>query len=172
MNAAVEDVRRRERQALLGEYLFPEGVMGTVKVSPYSAIPSISVLTGTPSTLRAKHPLIIEPIAESEISQGFVQNCPSLQYRFLWLRPEHDNYFTKYKFFLKSCHGIDSMPGGYDVDHLFNRVRAADLGLAFVRMVLLGPRENRSHGRDTKAHGQREASAERVGSERLTKSCS
>lgn len=146
MSRTLADVQRQERDALLGEYLYPEGVLGNLNVPPYAAIPAISILATTPSAIRSKHPVVIEPFPDSGASKGFVQLCPSLGYRFLWLRPEDDNYLTMYKAFLKRHHGIGDMPKGYDVDHLFNRARAIDLGLAFVRMVLLRPGENRSHG--------------------------
>jgi len=38
------------------------------------------------------------------------------------------------------------MPTGYDLDHLFNRARASDLTLPYIRLVLLAQGENCSHG--------------------------
>ncbi|PZW40084.1 hypothetical protein C8P66_12553 [Humitalea rosea] len=139
MSLTLADVRNQERDAILGEYLVAD-------VPPYTAIPDISVLMATPSVLRAKHPLGIEAFPRASTAQGFVQICPSLGYKFLRLPPDDDNYLATYKSFLKKHHGLGDVPSGYDVDHLFNRARAIDLGLGFVRMVLLGPGENRSHG--------------------------
>lgn len=146
MSITLDQVRQRERDALLGEYVFPNGVMGTANVPPYAAIPSISILTNSPSQLRSKHPLSIDPFPGGDLANGFVQQCSSLGYKFLWLRPEDDNYKATYEAFLRRHYSIAIMPTGYDVDHLFNRARASELKLAYVRMVLLGPGENRSHG--------------------------
>ena len=146
MSVTLADVQKQERDALLGEYLYPEGILGNLKASPYAAVPAISSLATTPSAIRSKHPVVIEPFPGNSTSKGFVQYCPSLGYKFLWLRPEDDDYLTTYKAFLKRHHGIGHMPKGYDVDHLFNRARASGLGLSFVRMILLKPGENRSHG--------------------------
>lgn len=143
MGMALNDVRCLERDALLGEYLIPSGI---IQVPPYVAVSAISDLTSTPSALRAKYPLSIDPFPGSDISKGFVQHCPILNYRFLWLDPDDDGYKTKYEAFLARHYDIKVMPGGYDVDHLFNRARAIGLKLSYVRMVLLGPGENRSHG--------------------------
>src|SRR6185312_1317054 len=143
MSVTVDEVQRRERDGLLGEYLIPVGIL---QIPPYVAISAIVDLTTTPSNLRAMYPLAIEPFPGNETTKGFVQHCPSLNYKFLWLRPEDDDYKAKYEAFLERHHGINTMPSGYDVDHLFNRARAINLGLSYVRMVLLGPGENRSHG--------------------------
>ena len=143
MPMTVSEVQRQERDALLGEYLIPVGIL---QIPPYVAIAAISDLTSTPSSLRAKYPLAIVPFPGSDTAMGFVQHCPSLNYKFLWLRPEDNGYQTKYKSFLEQHHGVKTIPSGYDVDHLFNRARAIDLGLSYVRMVVLGPGENRSHG--------------------------
>lgn len=146
MSTTLEQVRQHERDALLGEYVFGNGVSGTIHVPPYTAIPSINILISTPSQLRTRHPITIEPFPGSDVMQGFVQHCPSLGYKFLWLRPEDEGYRATYEAFLQRHYNIPMMPSGYDVDHLFNRARASDLNLMFVRMVLLGPGENRSHG--------------------------
>lgn len=146
MSLTLAAVKDRERDALLAEYLFPNGVLGNVQVPPYAAIPDIRTLTTTPSQLRARHPVFIEPFPGNDTAAGFVQLCPGLDYKFLWLLPEDEGYRTTYEAFLRKYHGLADMPGGYDVDHLFNRARASDFGLAFVRMVLLAPGENRSHG--------------------------
>ena len=141
MAMTVDEVRSRERDALLGEYLNP-----LAQVPPYVAISNISDLTNTPSFLRAKYPLAIEPFPESDMTNGFVQHCPSLGYKFLWLRPEDKGHLSKYKAFLRRFYDIHNIPDCYEVDHLFNRARAIALNLSHVRMVLLGRRENRSHG--------------------------
>jgi hypothetical protein len=145
MATTLADVKNRERDAILGEYLFPEGNL-EIQVPPYVALPDIGSLTSTPRALRAKHPLVIEPFPGPGTQHGFVQRCPSLGYAFLWLPPGDDDYRNTYAAFLKRWHGIDAMPVGYDVDHLFSRSRASAVGLLWVRMVLLGPGENRSHG--------------------------
>jgi len=138
------DIRNRERDALLGEYLFPQ--LGGVQVSPYSAIGSIADLTGTPSVIRAKHPLSILAFPGADPARGFVQHCPSLGYKFLWLPPGEEGYLAIYRAYLKAHHGLEPGTAGFDVDHLFSRARAGDLRLTHLRMVLLGQGENRSHG--------------------------
>lgn len=145
MSASLEVVRRRERDALLGEYAIPLGVSG-IHVPPYVAISSISDLTGTPSDLRGRYPVGVEAFPTGNIAQGFVQSCASLNYKYLWLPPGDDGYRDKYIAFLKRYHDIKAAPAAYDVDHLFSRERAIALELTHVRMVLLGPGENRSHG--------------------------
>ena len=146
MALALSDIRNQEREALLGEYVFPEGVGGHVQVSPYSAIPDVQTLQTTPSAIRTAHPVSIQPYPDQDPARGFVQLCPSLRYKFLWLSPSEDNYLSIYRAFLRRYHGVEPTTTGYDVDHLFSRARAVDLNLSFVRMILLGPGENRSHG--------------------------
>jgi len=145
MSVSLETVRRRERDALLGEYVIPVDSAGT-QAPPYVAISSLVDLTTTPTQHRRRHPLGIEAFPTGDIAQGFVQCCASLNYKYLWLPPEDDSYRDKYIAFLKRHHGVSTALDGYDVDHLFNRQRAIDLNLTHVRMVLLGPGENRSHG--------------------------
>lgn len=146
MVTTAEDVRRRERDALLGEYQLASPADLIISVPPYVAISAIADLIRTPSALRAKYPLLIEPFPDQDPERGFVQHCRRLGYKFLWLRPEDDAYREKYMKFLDRQHGVKTLPSGFDVDHLFNRARAIDLGLTHVRMVLLGKGENRSHG--------------------------
>jgi hypothetical protein len=139
MALTVSDVQSQERDGLLGEYTIAE-------IPPYVAIPSISELTGTPSRLRAKYPLVIEPIGERTEAGGFVQISPGLNYKFLWLRPKDGAYKEKYGAYLKKYYDIDAIPAGYEVDHLFNKARAIDLELVYIRMALVGKHENASHG--------------------------
>ena len=159
------DVHRREREALLGEYLFGEGFGGGMHIMPYSAVPAIGDLTTTPRFLRAKHPVAIRPFPGADPARGFVQLCPSLDSAFLWLPPADDAYRDHYRAFLAAFHGVRALTADYDVDHLFNRARAIELGLPFVRMILLGPGENRSHGAGYEA-GRTRAGINRGGRQR------
>ncbi len=139
------EIRAMERAALLGEYAIPIGRIG-LNIPPYVAIPEISILTSTPSAIRQVHPLVIKPFPTPDLNCGFVQICPTLNYVFLWLPPEDEHYRDVYGQFLDAYHGVKEPMTGFDVDHLFNRARAIAMRLKFVRMVLLGPGENRSHG--------------------------
>ncbi len=138
------DVMKQERDAIMVEYLFPQGPFSKVTVPPYSAIPDISVLVETPWHLRSRHPLTIRPFA----NHGFAQICPTLGYKFLWTAPENDKYREDYFAFLKEYYGvtISALPREIHVDHLFNRARGIALGLRFIRMMLLPGSINMSHG--------------------------
>ncbi|MCW3477421.1 hypothetical protein [Limobrevibacterium gyesilva] len=143
-----EDVMAQERAALLGEYLYPNGVMGGVQVPPYCAIPDWHVLRTTPTPLRQRHPIQLIELPGSRPGHAVVQLCPSLDYAFLWAHVDNDNYRSDYVRFLGAHHNLTltSLPRTYHVDHLFNRARARSMALPWVRMVLLPSFINVSHG--------------------------
>jgi hypothetical protein len=144
----IADVIGQERDALMSEYLFPEGVLGGENVPPYCAAPDIQRIVSTPRYLRQKHPVRIEELAGDRKGRAFVQHCPSLQYHFLWAHVTNDEYRNDYIQFLKSHHGIKVpvLPLTHHVDHLFNCKRAQAMQLPWVRMGLVPKNVNSSHG--------------------------
>jgi hypothetical protein len=112
---------------------------------PYSAVPEIRDLTNTPLGLRTRHPVRIEFLRDRPMTDVFVQVCPSLDFKFLWVQARNEWYRTDYLAFLRQFHNmhIQSLPTTLHVDHLFNRARA---GSMFIRTVLLPGWVNMSHG--------------------------
>ncbi len=136
------DVMAQEREALMAEYAAPP------QVPPYCAVPDFDVLARTPSILRGRHPVHVEEVPGSRAGSAFVQSCPTLGYKFLWAHADNDDYRADYLRFLRTQHGmtLDALPETHHVDHLYNRARARDMGLPFIRMVLLPRSINTSHG--------------------------
>jgi hypothetical protein len=140
----------QERAALMAEYLFPEGLPGLqgANVPPYAAIPDFEVLKTTPRYLRIKHPVQISELFGTQRGHAFIQSCPTLGYNFLWTHVDNNNYRADYVLFLQQQYkmSVTALPETHHVDHLFNRERARDRGLRYVRMVLLPRSVNTSHG--------------------------
>ncbi len=141
------DVMDREREALMAEYLFPQGV-GSQQIPPYCAVPDYGILERTPSALRARHPVRIQELPGGRAGQAFVQSCPTLNYKFLWTHVDDASYRDDYITFLRKCHGmsLQGLPRNYHVDHLYNRARARDMKLSYVRMILLPESINIRYG--------------------------
>ncbi len=141
------DVMAREREALMTEYLFEQG-LARVQVPPYAAVPDFDVLVRTPTTLRTRHPVRVDELPGAKRGRAFVQICPSLNYRFLWVHADNDEYRADYVTFLQNHYGmsIQALPEAYHVDHLYNRARARQLALPYIRLVLLPREVNTSHG--------------------------
>jgi hypothetical protein len=80
--------------------------------------------------------------------KALVQHCPTLGYRFLWCHVDNNSYRRHYVRFLQHEYkwGRSSLPRDWHVDHAFNRARARDLELNWVRMMLLPGSINMSHG--------------------------
>lgn len=140
-------VMAREREALMTEYLFEQG-LARVQVPPYSAVPDFDVLIRTPTSLRTRHPVRVDELSSAKRGRAFVQICPSLNYKFLWVHADNDDYRADYVTFLQNYYGmtIQALPEAYHVDHLYNRARARQLALPYIRMVLLPREVNTSHG--------------------------
>ena len=141
------DVMAQEREALLAEYLFKQGVSG-INVAPYCAVSDFEVLLRIPSILRNQHPVQIEELPGTDPGYAFVQSCGSLRYKFLWVHADNDNYRTDYETFLRKYHGLilERLPRDYHVDHLYSRKRAIGMGLQYIRAILLHESINTSHG--------------------------
>jgi hypothetical protein len=142
----VDQVMAKERQALMTEYLLPAGIgENSISVPPYTAVPDIQTLTNTPLGLRTRHPVRVELLRNRPITEAFVQVCPSLEYKFLWVQSRNEWYRADYVAFLRQFHNmnVQDLPTTRHVDHLFNRARAAGM---FIRTVLLPGWVNTSHG--------------------------
>jgi len=152
MSMILDNVMAQERDALMSEYLFPEGFGRGVNVPPYCAVPKFEILKTTPSHLRGRYPIQVEELehdgSTKDTGKAFVQTCAGLKYKFLWAHVDNENYRDDYLRFLRDYYhlALPELPGSYHVDHLFNRERARDLHLPFVRMVLLPGSINMSHG--------------------------
>ncbi len=145
----IRDVMQRERSALLGESLIKAGPAGTT-VMPYSAVTEPDTLIRTPTWVRAMHPVTITSLPGRDRSMAFVQECASLQYKFLWIHAENDAYRDDYKTFLKDVHRVtETLPGNLHADHLYNRERARALQTPWIRLVLVDGPVNSSHGAGT-----------------------
>lgn len=93
--------------------------------------------------MRTRYPIRIEALAGRE-----GKACDGLKYKFLWAHVNDDDYRADYLKFLANHHGmkIPAIPETYHVDHLYNRARAREMKLPFVRMGLLPGSVNMSHG--------------------------
>jgi hypothetical protein len=113
---------------------------------PLVAVNQLDDIARVPSRLRYHHPVAIGALAGSK--GAFVADCPTLQYKALWVTTSNDSYREDYLTFLNQSYGLSlpSLPDGYDVDHLYNRSRARGYGLKYVRTALVGYVANRSHG--------------------------
>lgn len=142
----IEEVMRQERDALLGESLIKVPLLGS-GLLPFAAVTESEVLVRSPMFLRSMHPVTLEPLQGRDRSVAFVQVCPSLKYKFLWVHADNDKYRDDYKTFLRSFHDVsEELPKTIAVDHLYNRDRARTLGTPFIRMVLAHESINSSHG--------------------------
>ena len=141
------DIITLEREALMTEYLFEQG-LARIQVPPYSAVPDFEVLIRTPSMLRSRHPVRIDELPGRKRGQAFVQSCPTLNYKFLWVHADNDDYRQDYITFLQNHHRmtIQALPEAYHVDDLYNRARAGQMALLYIRLLLLPREVNTSHG--------------------------
>lgn len=114
---------------------------------PYAAVTEASVLVRTPNFVRSMHPVTLEGIPGKDRSLAFVQVCPTLKYKFLWVHADNDEYRRDYMSFLRSVHNVsEELPNEIHVDHLYNRDRARALRAPFIRLVLAPRSINTSHG--------------------------
>lgn len=142
----INDVMNQERAALLGESMIKDPITG-IGLLPYAAVTEPNVLVQTPRFLRAKHPVTLETLVGRDQGMALVQVCPSLQYKFLWVHADNDDYRKDYTTFLRQVHKVsDDLPKGMHVDHLYNRSRAKQLHTPFIRLVLSPQAINTSHG--------------------------
>jgi len=101
----------------------------------------------SPSFLRSIHPVTLEDLPGKARDEAFVQVCPSLNYKFLWVHASNSGYRNDYKNFLKSFHHVqEELPDTLVVDHVYNWRRALKRGSPFVRTVLAHYSINSSHG--------------------------
>ncbi|HEX4595579.1 MAG TPA: hypothetical protein VH157_14945 [Bryobacteraceae bacterium] len=143
----LNDVMTQEREALMAEYAFPQDFAKT-QIPPYCAVPDVDVLKRTPSGIRIRYPIRIESLHLEKPEQAFVQICDGLKYKFLWAHVDNEKYRDDYISFVRKFHALllSDLPGNLHVDHLYNRARAKDMQLPFVRMILLPSSINVSHG--------------------------
>jgi hypothetical protein len=138
--ANVDAIIRRERDALIAETRIAQ-------CPPFVAVNNMNVVVQYPTALRSKHPAKVSQLKGSK-GTAFVVECSSLQSTCLWVSAANENYREDYLQFLRSVHGLEiaSIPGAYDVDHLYNRSRALVYMLEFIRLALVKGAANRSHG--------------------------
>lgn len=143
----LDEVMAHERQGLMAEYLFAQGA-AEMQIPPYCAVPDPDIIVRFPSLLRGRHPVQIEYLQGAIAGYSFVQVCPSLAYKFLWVHTENDDYRADYLRFLhqRQRMTLPVLPETHHVDHLYNRARARTMGLTFIRTVLLPKSVNMSHG--------------------------
>jgi hypothetical protein len=142
----INDVMKQEREALLGESLIRDRLTG-LTLLPYAAVTEPDVIVRTPSFIRSKHPVTIEPLSGRDGRTAFVQACASLRYKFLWVHADNDKYREDYAAFLRNVHNISGgLPANIHVDHLYNRERAKAFSAPFVRLALVTGPINTSHG--------------------------
>jgi hypothetical protein len=137
---SIESVIRSEREGMIAETRLAQ-------CPPFVAVNNMDVVAHYPTTLRWTHPAKITALKGARGS-AFVAECASLKSTCLWVATANDDYREDYLEFLRSVHGlkIDSIPGAYDVDHLYNRSRAQVYMLGFIRLALVKGAANRSHG--------------------------
>lgn len=141
----LNEVMQQERTALLGESVFksPSGM----QLMPYAAVTSPEILQRTPEFLRSAHPIVLTDLNGRDRRMAFVQICPSLRYKFLWVHADNDDYRSDYRSYLRQHQNVtEALPQSMHVDHLYNRKRANRLGTPFIRLVLCPRGINTSHG--------------------------
>lgn len=147
MTIDLATIMQQERDALMGEALAADAL--GAKVLPYAAVQDIAEVTHTPIALRSRHPTLFVPLVGVTGKGGaLVQYTPSLGFRMLWVHADNDRYREDYVTYLRTERGINctALPETHHVDHLFNRARAQELHLAWIRAVLLPRGVNTSHG--------------------------
>lgn len=142
----IRDVMQYEGSALLGEWAASVRILG-FGVLPFAAVTDPEVIVRSPIFLRSVHPVVLENLPGRERTAAFIQVCPSLRYKFLWVNADNDRYRDDYKNFLRVVHKVtEELPKGIAVDHLYNRARAQRLETPWIRMVLAEGSINSSHG--------------------------
>jgi hypothetical protein len=142
----VRDVMRYESSALLGEWAVSAQILG-FGVLPFAAVTDPEVIVRSPVFVRSVHPVLLENLSGRDRTATFVQSCPSLRYKFLWVHADNDNYRDDYKSYLRTVHKVtQEVPQSIAVDHLYNRARAKTLGTPWIRAVLAEGPINSSHG--------------------------
>lgn len=142
----IREVMQYEGGALLGEWAVSVKILG-FGVLPFAAVTEPEVLVRSPIFVRSVHPVSLENLSGRDRNVAFVQTCPSLKYKFLWVHADNDNYRDDYKSFLRGVHRVtEELPRGIAVDHLYNRARAKRLGTPWIRLVLAEGGINSSHG--------------------------
>ncbi len=145
-SVTIQEVMQQEIDALLGESLIRHPILG-FGLLPFAAVTEPNVLVRSPTFLRSLHPVKLENLPGRERSAAFVQVCPSLKYKFLWVHESNECYRDDYKTFLGTFHGVtEELPREIVVDHLYNRDRAETLGTPFIRTVLAHSSINSSQG--------------------------
>jgi hypothetical protein len=142
----INDVMNQERAALLGDSVFRSPLSG-IDFMPYAAVTDPEVIERTPTFLRSMHPVVLADLNGRDRRMAFVQVCPTLRYKFLWVHADNDDYRPDYRNYLRQFHNVtEVLPGTLHVDHLYNRERAKRLGAPFIRLVLCPRGINTSHG--------------------------
>ena len=140
LSPAVQLFYTQERKGLCAETRL-SGVL------PFVAVNDPAVISRVPTLLRSRHPASVRPLPGSR-SGALIQDCPSLSYSSLWVAAENDDYQSDYLLFLRSRlrQNLPAIPSGFHVDHLYNRARARQYGLAWIRTALVPASVNTSHG--------------------------
>jgi len=142
----IKDVMNQERAALLGESIIKDPVSG-LEILPYAAVTDPEILVRTPTFLRSVHPVLLHDLEGHDRAMTFVQVCPSLRYKFLWVHADNKGYRSDYRDYLQKIHNVtENLPDTVHVDHLYNRDRAKRLKTPFIRLVLCPQGINTSHG--------------------------
>lgn len=117
-------------------------------VLPYAAVTNPDVLVSTPFWLRRRYPIRIESLpGKDRHDMSFVQVCPRLNYKFLWVHAGNHGYRDDYRTFLREIHKVtENLPSSVHVDHLYNRQRARQFETPWIRLVLTPQPVNSSHG--------------------------
>lgn len=118
-----------------------------MQLMPYAAVTNPQVLQRTPEFLRSAHPVALTDLSARDRRMAFVQVCPSLKYKFLWVHSDNNDYRSDYRSYLRQHQNVtEALPESLHVDHLYNRERAKRLGTPFIRLVLCPRGINTSHG--------------------------
>lgn len=131
---------KREHEALAAETRLSHN-------PPFVAVNDMEVVTRVPSFLRHDHPSSVSALVGSK-GEAFVVDCPSLNSTALWVGTENDDYRKDYLLYLRSNYklNIDRIPEDLHVDHLYNRARARNYKLKYIRSALVDRPINTSHG--------------------------
>jgi hypothetical protein len=114
---------------------------------PLVAVNDMDDVARVPTVLRWNRPTSVNAVSGAK-GPAFVVSCPALQSSAMWVGTDNDRYRDDYVCYLNEVHGLGltRIPAEYDVDHLYNRSRAKQYGLKFIRTALVTGAANRSHG--------------------------
>jgi hypothetical protein len=127
-----------ERRAIVAE------MVAAQHHQPFAAVVDMATVRDVPMQFRARHPVNLQALGDG----SYIQVTPTIASTVLWVRTDNDDYRGSYGAYLDRCFPgyPGAIPADLHVDHLYNRERAREFSLNFIRMGLVASSPNTSHG--------------------------